>query len=244
MLHGPADYTMMVFVPPLSAADLLKGVWYAFERCGQLLADAMTLYERHAWATSVGLAMLAREEFGKARIWLRLWEDVAIHGRLVTIEEAQDAVEDHLTKQRNALLSITQRADITTNLGQLLADAIAQDPQHPEVRADARRRLEDITDRLRKRLPGDRHSDRLRAFYVDLTDTGGWSRPVEAFSEQRARDVLTDVRNDYAVQWDKLQPDRLRSLVNPRLADALEAWSGRPPPPPPRGPWDGPLAAG
>ena len=111
-------------------------------------------------------------------------------------------------------------------------------PARPEIRADARRKLEDITDRLRKRLPEGRHADRMRAFYVDVTDPGGWSRPVDAFTREKAEDVLTQMRNDYALQWDNLQPDRMRSLVDPRLADALEAWPDRPPLPPPPGPWD------
>jgi AbiV family abortive infection protein len=229
---------IMNSMPTLSATDLLKDVWYAFEQCGHLLDHAMTLYERGAYPTAVGLAMLAREELGKARIWLRLWQEVEIRGRTVTIEEAQHAGEDHVRKQANALLSITQRADLTTPASRLLADAIAEDPQHPEVRAEARRKLAAIADRQRKRIPSNRSEDRERAFYVDARETGGWSRPVETFSEQRARDELTDAGNDYAKQWEKLQPERMRFDLDQKLADALEAWTDRPPLPVPRRPWD------
>ena len=32
---------------------------------------------------------------------------------------------------------------------------------------------------------------------------------MDAFTREKAEDVLTQMRNDYALQWDKLQPDRM-----------------------------------
>jgi hypothetical protein len=41
--------------------------------------------------------------------------------------------------------------------------------------------------------------------------------------------------NDYAGQWDRLNPDLLRGMGDPKLADALEAWRDRPELPVPAG---------
>jgi hypothetical protein len=64
----------------VSARVLLEGVWYSLEQCGFLLRDAVTLYNHQGRVTAVGLAMLAREEMGKARILLALWRNVVDKG--------------------------------------------------------------------------------------------------------------------------------------------------------------------
>ena len=47
-------------------------------------------------------------------------------------------------------------------------------------------------------------------------------------SRDDAKKLLSDAANDYAGQRDRLNPDLLRALGDPKLADALEAWHERP----------------
>jgi hypothetical protein len=51
---------------------LLEDAWYALEQCGLLLSDAVMLFEGGRHATASGMAMPAREELGKARLFLTL----------------------------------------------------------------------------------------------------------------------------------------------------------------------------
>src|SRR5713101_1274908 len=80
---------------PVSERYLLEGAWYALEQCGRLLHDAITLYEAGRYATASGIAMLAREELGRARILLALAEEVHA-GRPLTLVELEGAIADHV----------------------------------------------------------------------------------------------------------------------------------------------------
>ena len=86
---------------------------------------------------------------------------------------------------------------------------------------------------LAKRAPDARHAVRMHALYVDLKDSGAdWNRPLHV-SEDESKKLLGDAANDYAGQWDRLNPDLLRAKGDPRLAEVLEAWDQRPLLPPP-----------
>ena len=81
---------------------------------------------------------------------------------------------------------------------------------------------------LAKRAPENRHAARIGALYVDLQASGSdWSRPSEV-SRDDAKKLLSDAANDYAGQRDRLKPDLLRGLGDPKLADTLESWHERP----------------
>ena len=68
----------------------------------------------------------------------------------------------------------------------------------------------------------------MSALYVDLKESGvDWNRPLD-ISEGDAWKLLTDAANDYAGEFNRMDPDFLRAMANPKLADALEAWHGRP----------------
>jgi hypothetical protein len=59
-------------------------------------------------------------------------------------------------------------------------------------------------------------------------DSGSaWNRPSKVPPEE-CKKLLNDAVNDYAGQWDRLNPDLLRGMGDPKLADALEAWRDRP----------------
>src|SRR5437867_12539698 len=95
----------------ISEQLLLEGAWYSFEQCGILLRDAVALYERGSHSTAVGLALLAREEMGKARILLDLWRDVVNRGRKVSAAEVRRKLDDHEEKQRKGQISAVVRVE-------------------------------------------------------------------------------------------------------------------------------------
>jgi len=74
-------------------------MWFSLEQCGLLLRDAVNLYEGGSDATAVGLAMLAREEMGKARILRDLWRDLVNNDRQVDGDEVRKKLGDHENKQ-------------------------------------------------------------------------------------------------------------------------------------------------
>ena len=53
-----------------------------------------------------------------------------------------------------------------------------------------------------KRIPVERHKQRMSALYVDPVP-GGWNRPTEEISQAFAFDYLQDAANDYSVQYDR-----------------------------------------
>jgi hypothetical protein len=63
----------------------------------------------------------------------------------------------------------------------------------------------------------------MRAFYVDIEDSGSdWSRPSQQPPNDAKKD-LNDAVNDYMGRW-----DRLNNPDDPNLRDALKAWRDRP----------------
>jgi AbiV family abortive infection protein len=110
---------------------LLEGAWYALEQCGRLLHDAIDLYERDRFGTAVGLAILAREELGKARILIQLSGEVEA-GKGLSLRELSSALADHLEKQEHAQISVVLSAGCGTRLQELFKKA--GDPQIPSSR--------------------------------------------------------------------------------------------------------------
>jgi AbiV family abortive infection protein len=211
----------------VSVNVLLKGAWYALEQSGHLLHDAVKLHSARSFATAMALALLAREELGRYRILLELWQRTT-KGEVFSAEDVRAAYRDHGVKQRRALLSMTYRTEgSTTELAELLRARIKTRPGTPEFRTVAEK-LKQLDKRMRKRTPADRHAMRMSATYVDINDDGtDWNRPV-AFSETEATNCLMDAVNDYALQLDQVE-----WTLGSAFADALAAWPHRPPLPPP-----------
>ena len=81
----------------------------------------------------------------------------------------------------------------------------------------------------KKRVPGERHEQRMSALYVDPVSIGRWNRPALATSQMSAWEFVTEARNDYSRQ----QCDRYTNLevleaIDPELRNALEQWPERP----------------
>jgi AbiV family abortive infection protein len=206
---------------------LLEGAVYALEQCGLLLCDANLLYRSGSHATAVGLAAFAREELGRWKILLDLRREM-LGGKNVTIEEIKGRCDDHVTKQKAGMLSLTMRADQDSGLGRLLQSRFEAPPGGDKWK-ETDERLAKIDRTMEKRVPGDRHEQRMSALYVDPVSIGLWNRPVIAISRQSAYDFVTDARNEYSRQ----QCDRYTNLeilraIDPELCNALEQWPERP----------------
>jgi AbiV family abortive infection protein len=193
----------------VSAKVLWQGAWYALEQAGRLLHSSVTLFEADDWSTATGIAMLGREELGRSRI-LRELAEKAGKGEALSRDDVQAACEDHVTKQRAAVLSTTMKAANGTGLGDLLQARMSENPQSEKWR-DADAKLKVVTDKKTKRLPTDRHEMRMQCFYVDLKDNGdGWRRPCDVTRDQ-AQAFISDAMNDYAVQRDRLREEVIES---------------------------------
>jgi AbiV family abortive infection protein len=217
----------------VSERVLLEGAWFGLEQCGILLRDAVTLHRCASRASAVGLAMLAREEMGKARILLDFWRDAVNKGRKVSAAEIRRKLDDHEEKQRKAQVSqLLTAGEIGTEAGGTrmakLLRTLTTSGHSTSEREAAQRELDELRPKLLKRTPMERHKARMRALYVDLNESAtGWSRPTEMLGDARA--ILEHAAGDYAGQWDRFQ-GRLGILahVEPKLAAALEQWPERP----------------
>jgi hypothetical protein len=151
----------------------------------------------------------------------------ALSGTKSTLEDIEKRCGDHLRKQSEGMLSTTMRTDRVTGLGKLLETRIKAKPGSEErIAADEQ---VDKLDRLKeKRVPGERHHERMAALYVDPISLSEWNRPVEKISQQSAHDFLQDARNDYVIQCDRYSNFEVRRVDDPELYAALEKWLDRP----------------
>jgi len=192
------------------------------------LRDANLLYRSGSYASAVVLAAFAREELGKWKILLELRREV-LGGKTVGIDEVKDRCDDHAGKQKAGMLGITMRGDRSSGLGTLLSSRMEASPGS-DKRKEADDQLAKI-DRLKeKRVPDDRHEQRMSALYVDpVSVVVGWNRPAAAVSRTSAYEFLIDARDDYSLQQcDHYTNLEILKSVDPELSDALEQWIDRP----------------
>jgi AbiV family abortive infection protein len=208
-------------VKSVSANYLLRGAVFALEQCGLLLRDARLLCEAGSYASAVVLAAFAREELGRYRILRGQWQRTTA-GESFSVKQISKRCEDHVEKQREGMFSVVQRTDSTTGLGQLLQARSRAAPGGPEWQSLSEK-IDKITESQKKRTPGGRHEQRMKALYAEPLESG-WNRPAET-SEAAARDFLTDAINDYAGQQERyVNPD----LGDPDFHAALGQWQNRP----------------
>jgi AbiV family abortive infection protein len=211
----------------VSSQYLLEGAVYALEQCGLLLRDANLLYRSGSFASAVALSAFAREELGRWRILLDLRKKV-VGGESLTIEKIQAHCDDHVTKQRAGMLSLTMRTDRDSVLGKLLETRMKTKPGSQEWK-ELTEQIGKLDRQKERRTPDDRHRQRMSALYVDA-GSSQWSRPAKEISHAIARDFLTDAVNDYVVQRSQGYTDleiRIKD-DDPELYNALVQWSDRP----------------
>src|SRR5262245_57526387 len=131
------------------------GVGMALEQTGCLLSAAVILCDAGKSPTAVGVAMLAREEQGKARILFDLARQIAEGALVVSMDDVDNLVEDHLEKQRKGVLSIMLKSSGSDSVGKLLRRLMELKPETPDFEK-AVTELNDLERRLRKRVPDER----------------------------------------------------------------------------------------
>jgi hypothetical protein len=148
----------------------------------------------------------------------------------------EKAFDDHVAKQRAGMLSTTMRADRDSGLGKILNARLQTRPGSPEWKA-LEKQITDIDDRMTKRVPGERHRQRMIAHYVDPISPTEWNRPSEKVTQEFARDFLTDAVNDYSIQSQQhyAMPELIKD-GDPDLYSALTGWADRPAMPKPEHP--------
>jgi AbiV family abortive infection protein len=205
---------------------LLQGAAYALEQCGLLLRDANLLYQNGSYASAVALAAFAREEQGRWRI-LRDLRRKVLDGDRLTIKEIQTRCGDHVRKQGAGMTSIVTRADRDTGLGKVLQTQMTAPPGSKEWKM-AREQIEKVDRQKKKRVPDDRHEQRMSALYVDAVSPDGWNRPIKQISAISAFECLQDAANDYSLQYDRYTNPEIYKPDDPEFYAALEAWTDRP----------------
>jgi AbiV family abortive infection protein len=209
---------------------VLEGAAYALEQCGLLLRDANFLYRNRSYASTIALTAFAREELGRSRILLDLWRKASA-GDALTIEQLEQACDDHLTKQKAGMLSLILKADRESGVGKVLEARMKSDPQSPESQ-EAEAELKLIEEAMKKRTPGNRHQKRMAALYVEPVSETEWSRP-SATSASAAHDFLQHAVSDYSTRYYQGYITSASSIAilkqtDPNLYNALEQWSDRP----------------
>jgi AbiV family abortive infection protein len=193
---------------------LLEGAVYALEQCGRLLHDAILLYRSGSYATAVAVAAFAREELGRWKKLLALRNEV-IGGKILTIQSVKASTKNHVRNQEYGMLSITLTGQ--------------DDPKAAEL---IRSRGSDEWFKIMKEhLPKERHQNRKSALYVEPLSANLWNRPANTISRSFAERVLTDVANDYSLQYGQRYitgEDPILRHLDKELFSALEQWSERP----------------
>lgn len=208
---------------------LLEGAVYALEQCGLLLHDSTLLYRSGSYANAFALAAFAREELGRWRILLNLRSEV-LGGKSLTLKEIKTRCDDHVTKQKAGMLSTMTVADRDSGLGKLLEDRMKSDPASKEWK-EADEKLAKITHEKRRRVPNERHRQRMSALYVEPVSSGSWNQPVRTITKECSQGFLSDAVNDYSIQYHQnyiTGDDQILKQLDPKLFRALEQWPDRP----------------
>jgi AbiV family abortive infection protein len=189
-----------------------------------------------SYASCIVLAAFAREELGRSSILLDL-RGRALGGEIISIDQIRDACEDHVTKQRAAMLSTVLQADRDSGLGKIMLAKMTNDPPSP-ARKKADAELKRIDTMISKRTPNDRHQARTAALYVEPMSESRWKRPTET-SASCAHDFLRAAVNDYAGRYNQgyiTSDDSILKDIDVGLYEALKLWSDRPTLQPPEWP--------
>src|SRR5216110_778601 len=112
----------------VSEIVLLQGSWYSLEQAGRLLRASVVVFNAKDPATALALAMFGREELGRSRILQDIAAEVAT-GRSFSPKDVANRCDDHVRKQRAALLSTTLRVNPPSALAEALRTTVRSSPR-------------------------------------------------------------------------------------------------------------------
>jgi AbiV family abortive infection protein len=178
----------------LAGTDLLHGAVYALEQAGHLLHDAVLLYQKGRYASSVALAVFAKEELGRFEILLEHYIRVMENGQPISRASIVNKCDDHAEKLRRSDMG---EIDFDSIGNPDLALEILKGPWGSEQQKQALKRAEDLRKRKARRTPHELHRKRLNAIYVEPSEFGkGWNRPAQ-MSRQECLRLLKSVSYEY-----------------------------------------------
>jgi len=199
----------------VSASSIVEGAYYAMEQAGRLLNDAVVLYERKRWPSSLVLAVFSLEELGKAETLLNRAIDAANTGPK-SVQDVRAGGTDHRTKLRTGRGPLTVTATVSF-WGEI------PEPGTTEM-AEINRQLAEADRVARENAPREANEARMRALYVDLGDDELWKSPTETDSRE-AYLMVSAASIEYGVRREKfVRP------TNAVVSQALNELGSRVPP--------------
>jgi AbiV family abortive infection protein len=177
----------------LTATEIVEGAYYAMDQAGQLLSDAVVLYDRGRWPSSLVLGVFSLEELGKAEALFYRAKD-AVNTGPKRLQDVMAGLTSHPTKLK------TGRGPLTVTASVFFWGDIPE-PGTREME-EIERRLASAERVAQQNAPNEAHKARMRALYVDLRDGESWRRPSETTGAQ-AYLMLAAVSIEYGVRRGK-----------------------------------------
>ena len=113
--------------------------------------------------------------------------------RSSAVKDIKLQCDNHVSKQKAGMLSLTVRGNRDSGPGKLLTLRMKAAIGSKE-RIAADKEVEKLDHALTKRIADDRHKQRMSALYVDALSHDRWNRPAKEIYQQIARDYLERCR--------------------------------------------------
>ena len=137
------------------------------------------------------LATFGSEELGKWKMLRGLRREV-LAGKQVTVKQLNKLCLDHEEKLSTAIADIRLSDDESASLVRKLMNAT------PAEYAAVDEKIQQLFERRRQDLPGERHRTRLTALFADALSATEWNRPTKRITKEKAKKFLSDAMNDYS----------------------------------------------
>ena len=161
-------------MPRLSQENVKIGVCLSVAHALRLIEDASILYVTERIASSFHLAVMAREELGRA---LLLWKQASAmkDADTVDVQDLARQIQHHVAKLDAG--QSTTHVELPSGLMAAWTAAIEKNDRMALVEIHKQRTA--LFAKVRKHDPSLLHKRRLKAQYVDLNGDGSWSKPSD-----------------------------------------------------------------
>jgi AbiV family abortive infection protein len=154
--------------------SLRSGACFALAHAASLIEDAAILYEANRISSGFHLAVLAREELGRANLLWKRASTMSLVGS-VTVEDLRKGLQDHIAKL-DAGQSTTHFKIPAKTMTEWTAAILANDKA---ALAKVHEKRMAVAAKVRKHDPARLHNLRFKAQYVDIDTNGKWTKPSE-----------------------------------------------------------------
>lgn len=202
----------------LTGPDLLCGAVYALEQAGYLLHDALFLFRKERYSSSVVLTVFSKEEMGRFEILLDIYYAVEEKGSKLSSLDVLKRCDDHLVKLRHS--HYEDEIDLESLGRPELTEAIFKGPWSSIEHKQAWKKARELAERLARRMPKALHRRRMRALYVEPTEND-WNRPIHTSREECLK-LLRKTSDEYDARcsWYEVNETERSSFIS--------TWAARP----------------